>query len=297
MSASPTLPTPVTALLTTLFPDTPITDPAPTVGGFSNLSLAVRVGGKPCVVKAAELPTKRADLRREAAVLTLLRGRRLGAPELLAHGEGGGWSVLVTRHRRGLPGISLYSARPDLLALACTALGRALRRLHACSIPPPPGPDEVGLILAGRAAALATALGDLPLPDELRGPCAAALAHPAWQPTAPRLIHGDAGLHNILWAPHRLTLLDWEWAGWGDPRLDLAWVAWTLRFRGMPAALWDALLAGYGQVHAAALGLDRPAIAALALGQVTAILARSVGRPTAWDEWVRRARWTVETLA
>ncbi|NTU83387.1 MAG: phosphotransferase, partial [Chloroflexales bacterium] len=131
------------------------------------------------------------------------------------------------------------------------------------------------------------------LPDDLRAPLAAALAHPAWRPARPRPVHGDAGLHNILWGPAGLALLDWELAGWGDPRLDLAWVAWTIRFRGLPVALWDALLAGYGRERATALGLDEEVLRALALGQVAALLARAAGRAKAWEEWLRRTRWTL----
>ena len=116
--------------------------------------------------------------------------------------------------------------------------------------------------------------------------------------------HSEDGTH-IIAGPSRvsppvtgmynrgLTLLDWELGGWGDPRLDLAWVAWTLRFRALPAPCWEALLAGYGRERAQALGLDSAALQALALGQVAGLLARAAGRP-AWDEWVRRARWTVD---
>lgn len=129
--------------------------------------------------------------------------------------------------------------------------------------------------------------------------CQASYASPSRRPwrtqrgSPPRRVHGDAGLHNLLWGSRGLTLLDWELGGWGDPRLDLAWVAWTLRFRALPAPCWEALLAGYGREQAQALGLDGAALKALALGQVAGLLARAAGRP-AWDEWLRRARWTVD---
>lgn len=292
MHTRPVLPPPVADLLAVAFPGQAVTALAPTVGGFSNLSLLARIAGRPCVVKAAELPAKRADLRREARVLTLLNGRRLGTPRLLAFVEDANWSALVTARRPGTPGLRLYARPPTELAAPLEALGRTLARLHALVLPPPPDAAELGLLLGPRAGALAGELAALPLPTDLCAPLAEALAHPAWRPDAPRLAHGDAGLHNILWAEHRFTLLDWELAGWGDPRLDLAWAGWTLRFRGLPPSCWEALLAGYGRERVAALDLDGDTLAALALGQLVALLARAHGRP-AWDEWLRRARWTL----
>ena len=287
------LPAPLVAMLEAAFPGLPLRGLAPTVGGFSNLSMLARLGGTACVLKAAELPAKRTDLRREARMLAALRGRRVAAPALLAHLEGGAWTLLVTRRRPGTPGLQLYAGPSDALLAPLTALGRTLARLHALDMAPPPDAANAGLLLALRAAALVAQLAALPLPSELREPLVAALAHPAWQPAAPRLVHGDAGLHNLLWGSRGLTLLDWELGGWGDQRLDLAWVAWTLRFRALPAPCWEALLAGYGREQAQALGLDGAALKALALGQVAGLLARAAGRP-AWDEWVRRARWTVD---
>jgi aminoglycoside phosphotransferase (APT) family kinase protein len=172
------------------------------------------------------------------------------------------------------------------------ALGRSLARLHQLQLRPPDDAIAAGLLLAERATALATALRQLPLPAGLYEQLTTALAHPAWHCPTPRLVHGDAGLHNLLWAAPRLTLLDWELAGWGDPRVDLAWLAWTLRFRGLPPRCWQAVLAGYGP-RAATLVADEATLRALALGQVSGLLARAAGRPH-WDEWLRRARWSVE---
>ncbi len=289
MDTKSILPQTVLNLLAAALPGAPVTEVTPTVGGFSNLSVAARIGAERCVIKAAALPAKREDLRREAMVLGLLRGQRLAAPTPLAFAEGDGWAVLVTRRRPGRPGLSLYSRPPEELAPACVALGRALARLHAT-----PLPAHASLVIAPRAAKLAATLAELPLPTELRAPLGEALAHPAWRSSRPCLVHGDAGLHNVLWGARGLTLLDWELAGLGDPRLDLAWVAWTMRFRGLPPALWEALLAGYGPARAAELGLADEVFRALALGQIALLLARAAGQPAAWEEWLRRARSTLQ---
>jgi aminoglycoside phosphotransferase (APT) family kinase protein len=291
MPSSPELPPPAAALLASAFPGAPITGLAPAVGGFSNLSLLATIGGARCAVKAAHVPTKRADLAREARVLALLAGRGVRAPALLAHAEGDGWSVLVTRRRPGTPGLRLYAQPPQTLEAPLRALGAALGRLHRLDLPPPADAGDAGLLAARRAQALAGDLDALPVPSTLREQLAAALRHPAWRPASARLTHGDAGLHNILWGQRTFTLLDWELAGWGDSRLDLAWAAWTLRFRGLPPACWEALLAGY-RANGGPAELDEEAARALALGQVAGLLARSAGGG-AWGEWLRRAEWSL----
>ena len=46
------------------------------------------------------------------------------------------------------------------------------------------------------------------------------------------LVHGDYGPQNLLFTPsgHEVVgVLDWEWAHWGRPDEDLAWVEWIIR--------------------------------------------------------------------
>lgn len=279
------LPEPVRALLRRSFPQQRLAALRATSGGYSHLSVAATLGGRPCVIKAAELPLRRADLRREAIVLDLLAAQALLAPARLALVEGAGWTVLITALLPGEPGQRLYAGPPAALAPAYRALGTSLARLHAIAPTGRPGDD---LDLAARAARAAAALPALPLPDELRAPLTAALAHPRWRPTAPRLTHGDAGLHNLLWDGASATLIDWEWAGWADPLRDLAWLAWTLQFRRLPPELWAELAGAYGRP----LPADGATLQALALGQIADILLRAHGGP-AWEEWLRRTRWTL----
>jgi aminoglycoside phosphotransferase (APT) family kinase protein len=296
------LPDDVLALLHDTFPGAQIGEPTPTVGGFSNLVVACAINGMACVVKAATLPAKRADVRREAYLLARLAHSGLPTAQLVVFAERGAWTLAVTQQSAGLPGIRLYAQPPETLEPVYRALGSALRRVHehspATCLPaageqalPVPALPEAELDLAVRAAATRTALAALPLPAELHPALDAALAHPSWAATTPHLVHGDAGLHNVLWDGERVTLLDWEWAGWGSPLVDLAWLRWTMRFRALPPACWNALLAGYEP--SATLDLRDDTLDTLALGQVAAILVRSHGRPGACEEWLRRAEWTV----
>lgn len=316
------LPEPVARLLADALPGAPIRDLAPTFGGFSNLTLACTLGGRASVLKCATLPAKRADVRREARVLARMRGAGLPAPPLVALAEDEDWTVAVTGRLPGEPGLRLYERSPDELIPAFAALGAALARVHditpgmlategteraeggeprqgeqpseprvhhSASFPATPSESAVPAVADLKLAAR-VGLAALPIEAGLRAALAAALDHPAWHTHDHRLVHGDAGLHNILWDGGVSGLLDWEWAGWGAPLVDLAWVRWTMRFRRVPVAAWRAFLGGYGGAGA----LDAGALGALALGQVAAILVRSYGRPGAWDEWLRRARWSAE---
>jgi aminoglycoside phosphotransferase (APT) family kinase protein len=297
------IPEPVLELLRSAFPGQPVGDLAPTFGGFSNLTVAATVGGARCVVKAASLAPKRADVRREAVVLGLLRGSGLPVPELLALAQDGAWTVAVTRAVPGEPGLRLYERPPADLAPVFFALGATLAPVHAwggagvapgASAPVPDPWSSPNLSLASRAARTSAALERLPLEPALRAILAASLAHPAWSAAERGLVHGDAGLHNIIWDGGVAALLDWEWCGRGNPLLDLAWVAWTMRFRAVEPDAAAAFFEGYGPERARQLGFEPGAVRALALGQIAGLLARSHGRQGAWDEWLRRLRWTVD---
>src|SRR5262245_19312325 len=100
------LPTPILDLLQAAFPGQPIGDPAPTSGGFSNLTAIVTIGPERCVVKASSAALKRDDVRREAQVLRLLRRSDLPIPTVLAAIEDRTWTLAVTRFVAGEHGLA-----------------------------------------------------------------------------------------------------------------------------------------------------------------------------------------------
>jgi aminoglycoside phosphotransferase (APT) family kinase protein len=112
---------------------------------------------------------------------------------------------------------------------ACArALGRALARIH--TIRPPradlaflgdPPCDPGAAFIAGQRAAL----------DRQRLPHPAlewglrALEREPLPPIAPVLCHNDFRTGNIMLDADGVTaVLDWEFAGWGDPHADLGWL-------------------------------------------------------------------------
>jgi len=115
---------------------------------------------------------------------------------------------------------------PDGDALAA-ALGANLARVHAIR-PPCPGLEGLAPPAADHArATIAEYRAYLDVLDD---------AFPALEwglrwcelnapsPTAPTLIHRDYRTGNYLVDQGRLcAVLDWEFAGWGDPREDIGW--------------------------------------------------------------------------
>jgi aminoglycoside phosphotransferase (APT) family kinase protein len=275
-------------LLQAAFPGQPIGDIAATTGGFSNLTALATIGAERCAIKAAASALKRADVRRETQLLRLLQGSGLPIPTLLASIESDTWTIGVTRFVAGEHGLALLERAPDQLDTMYQALGRLLARIH--SAPADPGAPA----LAERADHALASIQALDIDGDLGAALQAGLNHPAWHAQPSGLAHGDPGLHNLLWDGRITALLDWEWAGWGAPLLDLAWLYWTIRWRNLPPALWQRALASYGAGPALANGATPDALRALAFGQIASILARAHGHPGRWAEWQRRLRWTIE---
>lgn len=283
------LPPPVLMLLTASFEPGAVSLIGPTLGGFSHYSALVMVEEQPCVVKAADLPLQRADVRREARMLALLQGSGLPVPELVALFEDETWSVALLGALTGANALQLYAQAPtDLLRLA-GELGRLLARLHQ----PAAAPADPDLLIANRMAQLQKQLSRLDVPAELRNLFDESLAPTHWSSSELCIVHGDAGVHNILWDDTITGLLDWEWSGWGNPAQDLAWLAWTLRFRQAPPELWDELKRSYLQAGGRFPDLEPSAVRALVFGQMAAIMLRAQ-TPDLQAEWIRRMRWTME---
>lgn len=283
------LPNSITERLARAWPALPISAITPTVGGFSHHSALVTIGARRCVLKAAEHPPRRAALRHEARVLTLLQGTGLPAPALVGLLDDNDWTIMVMPMLPGASGVTIYAQPAPVQRAAVGALARLLASVHQSPLRPPGDT----LLLANRTSQVRAQLAHHPLGTQLHAALTASLDHPAWHAGSTSLVHGDAGLHNLLWHPPAPALVDWEWAGWGNPHLDLAWVWWTLRWRQAPGALWQAFEQQYHQI------VPHPrtpagAMRALALGQIAGILTRVAGQPEAYAEWVRRAAWTLE---
>jgi aminoglycoside phosphotransferase (APT) family kinase protein len=282
------LPEPVRVLVQRAFPSTPLADPTPTIGGFSNLTVGIDLCGMPAIIKAATTPLKRADLRREARVLLALAGSGLPIAPLITILEDPDWTVVVLGMLPGENGLQRLNDPPEALADLYRELATLLARVHAIDLLSMIGSDAIDLCLANRADVVAAALPALDLPLALHNALIGGVARVGASTHARQLVHGDPGAHNILWHGQISALLDWEWAGYGDPLTDIAWICWTLRFRHIPANIRDVFLRAYGHEHP-----DSTVLRDLALAQIASILVRVADSPAARAEWLRRLEWTL----
>jgi aminoglycoside phosphotransferase (APT) family kinase protein len=282
---------PVCNLLESAFPGALISDITPTIGGYSNLTIALRINTIPYILKAANTPHKYIDLHHESQVLTLLDTSDLPIAQLQSVLQDTTWLVVLLNRLPGINGIQ-YLTHPaatdvqsDIHGLF-RELGALLSRVHQIEVPTLQYDPFFSLAL--RAAAARNELATLGLPEHLRAVLVNSLNYLATLNHYTQLIHGDPGAHNILWDNRITGLLDWEWAAIGDPCFDLAWVCWTIRFRRLPATVRATFLNAYTGT------IPHPdQIRSLALAQIAMILVRVQYQPAAYAEWRRRLDWTL----
>jgi len=171
------------------------------------------------------------ELDRAAERKAMQAARPTGlVPDIIWVNEARG--ILVTEFIEGQPLSSAAYSDP----MSWPALGEALGQLHALV------PDVPVIDFAARAelyASLATDGAAMQLAAEV-----AELAN-RWCSNADRfaLCHNDPGPSNIISTPDGLRLIDWEYAGLGEPCFDLAAAIAT---HELDSAATQHLLAAYG---------------------------------------------------
>ena len=239
--------------------------PAPTglerlSGGANMESWRFTAGGADCVLRRApslEMMAGRAlDHRGEAALIRAAESAGVTAPQVLAElipadGIGSGF---VMRCLPGTPDPAIILSTDDPAALLAD-LARELAAIHRIPIAGLPAPVmDTAAALDDLKTRFFAYGGDRPiLALALRW-----LERNLPAPTAPRLLHGDFRLGNVLVEQGRLTgVLDWELAHLGDPHEDLAFgcmTVWRFARPDLPAfglgsveSLATAYLAAGGQ--------------------------------------------------
>lgn len=110
------------------------------------------------------------------------------------------------------------------------------------------------------------------------------------------LIHGDFGPHNTIFLNDSLFVIDWEWAGWGNPLQDVAWVVWFvhLHYPYVCKELSDIFLRTFS-LHSNVL-ITEELVKAFSVSRVTNILNRiKNANEDVKNEWLRRLEWTLQT--
>ncbi|MDX6199068.1 MAG: hypothetical protein QOJ79_2219 [Actinomycetota bacterium] len=217
-------------------------------GGFSP-GVAARVtcaDGTRAFVKAvsADVNPISPGMHRTEAKVTATLPATLGSPRLLASYDDGTWVALLLEQVDGRPPVTPW--QPDELAAALRALDRV------AGVPALPGLPTVFEILgeeftgwrelaAGPPADLAS--WQVAHLDEL------VAFEEAWPEAAAgdRLLHLDARGDNMLLRDDgEIVLVDWPWAGVGDPVLDVVGFipSAMLNGAGDPESLLEATVAG-----------------------------------------------------
>lgn len=216
--------------------------------GLTNESWLVQAGEAAVVVRLSnhESEALQIDRRSEALILRVVAEAGIGAPVLCCDPER---RLLVTQH---LPGRT-WSIRDARLPQNVERLIRLLQALHA--LPPPAGVRRVDLrqVVTGywntlMARGLSARAGSPKVRERAREFIGALEADADLC-----LCHNDVHHLNVIDSHGRLRLVDWEYAGIGDPYFDLASVCCYHAFSD--AARRDLLRAYLG--HHSTASFDR----------------------------------------
>ncbi len=219
-------------------------------GGITNHNLKVEIGGEAFVLRVAGKDTDQLGIDRTVELEATRVAAALGiGPEVVAFVEPEGW--LVTRFIEGTAPPLERMREPEML----TRVAAALRAFHEGQ--PIPGTfDSFRVVEAYRETALARG-GTIPRAYERAHEVASCIEQiQGDQP--PKPCHNDLLNANFLDDGEHLRIVDWEYAGMGDPFFDLA--NFSISHELDPAgrsALVDAYFGELRVEHARALELMR----------------------------------------
>jgi thiamine kinase-like enzyme len=182
-------------------------EPAPLEGGITNRNFRARLGGQEYVVRLHGKDTDLLGISREAELEANRAAAELGiAPAVAGTFDGG----LVTRF------VECEALDPGAHV---REIARALRAFHESCVHLPVTFDVPALLgqyaanMGRRGAQPPAGLEEI---TALAGRVAAMLA-----PVEPRPCHNDLLAGNLIRAGGRVMIVDWEYAGMGDPYFDL----------------------------------------------------------------------------
>ena len=183
-------------------------------GGITNHNLRVEVDGEAFVLRVTGEHTDQLGIDRTVELEATRVAAALGiGPEVIAFVEPEGW--LVTRFVEGETPSLEHMREPAMLARVAAAL-----RVFHDGAPIAGSFDSFRVVESYRDTALARG-GTIPptferaheLAGRIEGIRVGATAKPC---------HNDLLNANFLWDATRLCIVDWEYAGMGDPFFDLA---------------------------------------------------------------------------
>ena len=109
------------------------------------------------------------------------------------------------------------------------------------------------------------------------------------------LIHGDFGPHNVIYQNNSIIAIDWEWAGYGNPMYDIAWVLWftNIHYPNYCQILSNVFINTYLKHNS--INISEKLVKAYSISNVLKILSRiKEENVESKNEWIRRLNWTIE---
>lgn len=192
-----------------------VTSVEPIKHGLTNESWLVRTAGDAVIVRASTVADDALliDRRSEAQVLEEVARAGIGAPVLLCDPV---QRVLVTRHagRTWTPDEAMRDANVSRVA-------HLLRRLHGLPIPAGVRRVDLGAIVSGYLQTLDERGIRVTLATQAMRECAEQVAQALRRGGSECLCHNDVHHLNIV-DDGEIRLIDWEYAGAGEPLFDLA---------------------------------------------------------------------------
>jgi aminoglycoside phosphotransferase (APT) family kinase protein len=187
-------------------------DPIPLSGGITNRNYRVRLGGEDYVLRVCGRDTELLGIDRDAECAATRAGHGAGvAPAVVA------WlpehRCLVTRFVHARP-LEAAGVRARVAGVAA-----ALRAVHRSGVTVPATFSAFRIHEAYRDTSLARG-GAVPS-AYAEAARVAAIIEAALPPEPPVLCHDDLLTANLLDEGGRLWIVDWEYAGMGDPFFDL----------------------------------------------------------------------------
>ncbi|WP_297633280.1 phosphotransferase [uncultured Clostridium sp.] len=110
------------------------------------------------------------------------------------------------------------------------------------------------------------------------------------------LTHGDFGCHNSILTDDSLYIIDWEWAGLGNPLLDISWVVWLFKFHypNFSNILPQIFIQSYRENSPQTIDLSK--IKSYALFKIISIINKiPISNSISFNEWIKRLHWTLKT--
>jgi thiamine kinase-like enzyme len=186
--------------------------PEPLEGGITNRNYRVRMGAQEYVVRLHGKDTQLLGISRESEARASAAAAELGiAPDLAATFEGG----MVTTY------VPCEGLSERQVADRAEEIASVLRRFHSCPVELPSA-FRVPELLERYGRTLAERGADPPAELETARRLAATITS-ALPPCEPRPCHNDLLPGNVIReaSSGRVMIVDWEYAGMGDPWFDL----------------------------------------------------------------------------